>query len=81
MTLHVNRPLYRHNVSVFVPFKNRVNEDLCCCLHLTSKRSKVPLTKTVYLTVRAKEPLKSVFTSPFSSSCFYDIWCIYVYVW
>ena len=41
----------------FVPFKNGFNAVLWCCLHITSKRSKVPLTKTVTLTVRENESL------------------------
>ena len=41
----------------FVPFKNGFNAVLWRCLHITSKRSKVPLTKTVTLTVRENESL------------------------
>ena len=41
---------------LFVPFKNGFNAVLGCCLHVMSKRSKVLLTKTVTLTVRANEP-------------------------
>ena len=37
----------------FVPFKNRLNAVQLHCLHMTLKRSKVPLTKTVTLMLRA----------------------------
>ena len=35
----------------FVPFKNRFNGVILCCLHVTSKRSEVPLTKAMTLMV------------------------------
>ena len=41
----------------FIPLKNGFNTVLWRCLHITSKRSKVPLTKTVTLKVRLNEPL------------------------
>ena len=40
----------------FVPFKYGLNAVLWCCFRLTSKRSKVRLTKLVTLTVRVNEP-------------------------
>ena len=44
----------------FGPFKNGFNAAQWCCLHITLKRSKLPLTKTVTLAVRVNEPLDSV---------------------
>ena len=44
---------------LFVPFKNGFSAVLCCCLHVTSNRSKMPLTKAVTLTVRVNKPLAS----------------------
>ena len=43
----------------FVPFKIGLNADLWSCLHVILKRSKVPLTKTMTLTVRVNEPLQT----------------------
>ena len=44
----------------FVPFKNGFNQVLCCCLHVTLKRSKVPLTETMTLTVGVNEPIQKL---------------------
>ena len=41
----------------FVQFENGLNAALWHCLHMMSKRSKVPLTKTVTLTLRVNKPL------------------------
>ena len=49
-------PLHVPSMSPFyVPFQNGFNADLWCCLHIPSKRSKMPLIKTVTLTVRVNE--------------------------
>ena len=39
----------------FVPLKNEFNAILWSCLHVTSKKSKVPLTKIIILTVCVNE--------------------------
>ena len=39
----------------FVPVKNGLNAVLWCCLHVTSKGSKVLVTKMVTLMIRANE--------------------------
>ena len=43
---------------IFVPFKNGFNAALLCCLHITLKRSKEPLAKTVTLKVLVNRPLR-----------------------
>ena len=50
---------------LFVPFKIGFNAEIQYCLHITWKRSKIPLTKIVILTVRVNEPLAS-------SNCEYE---------
>ena len=48
--------LHKPSTSSFIaPFKNGFDAVLFCCLHITSKRSKVPLTKTMTLTACVKE--------------------------
>ena len=56
--LGVRLPLQVLSTSLFfVPFKNGFTAALWNCLHITSKRSKVPLIKPVTLTVRVNGPL------------------------
>ena len=43
------------NVTVFAPFKNGFVAVLWCCLHITLKRSKVPLTKMATLMICVNE--------------------------
>ena len=43
----------------FVPFKNVFNAIQWCCLHITSKRSKMSLTNMMILTVRANKESES----------------------
>ena len=52
--VHLHVPLMS---PFFVPFKNEFNTVLSCCLHITLKRSKVPLIKMATLTVRVNEAL------------------------
>ena len=55
---HVKPCLYVSFITPFlVPFKNRSNAVLWCCIHMTSNRSKVPLTKAVTLMVCVNEAL------------------------
>ena len=50
--LHIDSTVY---ITVFVPFKNGFNAIMWCCLHVTTKRSNVPLTKIVTMTVRLND--------------------------
>ena len=46
----------------FVLFRNGFNAGLWDCLHMMSKRSKVPLTQMVTLTLRVNKPYEGGFT-------------------
>ena len=55
-TIRIRLHLYVPSMSpFFVPFKNEFNIVLWRCLHVMLRRSKVPLTKTVMLTVRVNK--------------------------
>ena len=43
-----------------IRFKNGFSVFLWCCLHITSKRSKMPLTKIMTLTAYVNEPLRNL---------------------